>query len=219
MNAWEYHNNFFSQDILGFFRSLERGPRTRNTGDSIVRDPRYSFHAEDLTLGRGYDHLAHITQKHIAYFAVSLTYVVMINQVVHAHFSHLHEQFWKITRYPLIAGGMNPSRLHYVILDDSIWLNRKVLPSEILAAWEELVCHLKEDILAFEAIQDLQLGLNWQDFSRVSLNDPDIVGHRTRKNLDEIPREYGGEVRKAIKSVLEAGGAEYGQEKRRSRRP
>ena len=65
----------------------------------------------------------------------------------------------------------------------------------------------------------LQLGLNWQDFSRVSLNDPDIVGHRTRKNLDEIPREYGGEVRKAIKSVLEAGGAEYGQEKRRSRRP
>ena len=30
--------------------------------------------------------------------------------------------------------------------------------------------------------------------------------------------EYGGEV-EAIKSVLEAGGVEYGQEKRRSRRP
>jgi|JI8StandDraft_1071087.scaffolds.fasta_scaffold345631_1 hypothetical protein len=219
MNAWEYHNKFFRQDLQEFFSSLERGPRTRNGGDRIVRDPRYSFHVEDLILARGYDHLVHISKEHIAYFAVSLTYVVMINQIVHAHFPHLHEQFWQITRYPLIAGGMNPSRLHYVILDDCIWLKRKVFPSEILAAWKELVCHLKEDILEFETIQGLRLGLIWQDFSRVSLNDPDIVGYRTRENLDKMPKEYGCEIRKTIKSVLEAGGAEYGQEKRRSRRP
>jgi len=176
MNAWNYHNSSFQIDLRRFFDSLERGPRERNIGDGIVRDPRYSFHVEDLLYDADHpDHLAHIRPEHLAFFAASLTYVVLINQIVHAHFRQLHDEFWRLTRYPLVAGGMNPTKSPYCILSDEIWTKRRIRRAQIMEAWQGVMRHFHEDMRVFESNQAPRLGLTWDAFRNAALNDRDVV--------------------------------------------
>ena len=81
MSAWTYHNDSFPEDVRDFFASLRHGPRERNIGDGVVRDSESSFHLADLLAQDGHpDHLVHVRKPNLQYFAVSLTYVVLINR-------------------------------------------------------------------------------------------------------------------------------------------
>ena len=111
--VWNYHQQRFPFELRSFFESLYKGPRHRNIGDGVVRNPRTHFHCCDLEMDP-VDHLESIQQP--AFFAVSLTYTVLVNQIFHCHFSERYSLFFADTQYPNIAGGMNPSTSPYHIL-------------------------------------------------------------------------------------------------------
>jgi len=189
MNAWIYHTTLFMDDIRKFFISLEHGPRERNIGDGIVRDPNYSFHVADLLFEDGRpNHLSHIPQENQAYFATSLTYVVLLNQIVHSHFRNIHNEFWNRTRYPLVAGGLNPSRSPYAIFDDEIWMNRGIVRETLIKTWDELLSHIKEDISSVVQKQAPEICLTWEAFRDAAIQDHGVVapepwGSITHDNL------------------------------------
>ena len=176
MNAWKYHTTLFLDDIRNFFESLYNGEREKNIGDGIVRDPNNSFHVADLAKKKERkDHLEHISRDNQVHFATSLTYVVLINQIVHSHFPDIHSEFWQKTRYPLVAGGLNPSRSPYDILDREVWAKRDITQDELVSSWTELTSHIKQDITAFERDQAPEIALTWEAFRASALQDNDVV--------------------------------------------
>jgi hypothetical protein len=176
MTAWTYHTDTFPDHVRRFFESLHMGPRVQGGGDGIVRDPQFSFHIDDLTLStKRPDHLEHISQNELQLFAASLTYVVLINQVVHAHFPHIHDEFWSRTRYPLVAGGLNPSRSPYDIISSDAWTNRGVATEDIESAWCDMVAHLSEDLQSLESDDLKDLGISVSAFKKAALDDSDVV--------------------------------------------
>lgn len=176
MDAWTYHQNVFPEHVRTFFASLHRGPRVRNVGDGVVRDPMVSFHLADLTRHPGPDHLAHVPSSQLPFFVVSLTYVVLINQVVHAHFRSVHSDFWKHTRYPIVAGGLNPCRSPYDILATKAWAERGLGKDPLMSAWEQLLAHVVEDLGSLEEVPLKHLGLTVSGFRDAALSDMDVVG-------------------------------------------
>ena len=176
--VYTYLKQRFPVDVREFFFSLYRGPRHRNTGDDIVRDPQYYFHCHDLA-AEPTDHLVHVQQP--AYFAVSMTYIVLVNQMFHCHFPEQFARFFSHTQYPNVAGGLNPSASPYHVLRKVRWEKRGVSSSQLELYWGELMEHFQEDIHEYLSGTGAKLRMDWNDVFMAIQSDPDIWG----------PRPYG----------------------------
>ena len=143
----------------------------------MARDADTSFDVEDLQPTSGApDHLRHVTSEAVASFAVALTYVVLINQVVHSHFRELHAIFRARTRYPLIVGGMNPSRSPYDILTQVDWLSRGATYESLVEGWNDLIAQLGGDVVSYLTGPGKDDGITWDAFRGAMLSDVAVVG-------------------------------------------
>ena len=129
MDFREYYGETFRRDLNAVISALPSGHS--NERQTVIQ-PR-TLSTDNLMI-KGWD------QNRLNLFATALFYTVLVDQVCHYHFNHLHRDFEQLTRYPKLLGdcpgGCIWGYSHPVMILQSIgsepgpasnWINRACL--------------------------------------------------------------------------------------------
>jgi hypothetical protein len=186
MTPNEYYYTYFQNDFLKFWSSLNRkGSLSRRRGsllrigvDTLACQSEEFFSAWDFCIERRVDHLQDISHKN--YFMFSVSYTILIDQLMYTHFQEAYPKFRELTHYPKMDGsaGWAGSISHanpFIIFNDDLIRTRNLDFRTLEEEFESYAKFILEDLETFFDTYGEQIGtINWAQVKTVMKKDRDI---------------------------------------------